>query len=65
MKKTKEYSKDEIVYFLKTKGCEFSGVGETHKIIGVSKAKGLGNNSWGKLDFLLNYHGYFLSAIRS
>ena len=60
MKRGRSYSEDEAVYFLKTKGCEITGT-KGAKVIGISKAKGLGNGSWGRLDFLLKYHGYYLS----
>ena len=62
MKVTKQYSEKEVVHFLKQKGCEFIKIkGGLYGFIEVSNTKNLGNGSWGKLDFLMNYHNYFLS----
>ncbi len=57
VKSKKEYTVDEIRQSLRLKGVSV-GDGVLIKTIDVGKAHTLGNKSWGKIDFLVNYQNF-------
>lgn len=81
----KQYSVDEVIRSLESKGCiittdspikktiyvKLEGVLVPKEIevqnshtVNVEKARGLGNRSWGKIDFLKKYHHYSLINLK-
>ena len=46
------------IQILKNKICTKNGV-----IPNPKKKNDLGNGSWGKIDFLTNYHGFFINYV--
>lgn len=60
MSRKQGYSEDEVIRILRKK----KSISFINKTIEVFKfADDLGNKSWGKIDFLTNHCGYYLSIV--
>lgn len=56
----KPYDEVSVIKILsKKKDCSISN----KRIEVLSKAKGLGNSTWGKIDYLVKVHGYTISVV--
>ena len=54
-----KYSIENVINALARKKCIFQNNGLTN-IIDISKAENLGNKSWGKIEYLVNYNNFIL-----
>ena len=54
-----KYTVEKVINALSKKKCIFQNNGLTN-IIDISKAEKLGNKSWGKIEYLVNYNNFIL-----
>ena len=61
----RKHNVDEVIRALTKKGCKIGVTELGIPVIDLEKAKEMGNKSWGKVDFLVNYYGFTTIHMKS